>query len=37
LLLEHGVCVAYGPKDEVMRKHVQNHRDIAQTKVRGLK
>ena len=37
LLLEHGVCVAYGPKDEVMRKHVQNHRDIAQTKVGGLK
>ena len=37
LMLENGMCIAYGPKDDVLRKHVQNYRDIAQTKQGSIK
>lgn len=35
LMLDNGALAAFGPKEEVLRKMVQNHKDIAQTAAMG--
>lgn len=35
LVLDGGICTAYGPKDKVLRDMVANHQELQQTATMG--